>query len=212
MAASAPDTNDAATDRDVPTPVRDLLRPRWPLLSALLCIAVVSVGSVLWYTLPCTTLPAVSLVCGADRWPGVVPGALLWLLFGAGWIAAWCFGPAIDGPGRRRGPLGALLRALSDFAPLRPLLLLFGAIGLLVVVVTVLANRVQPLPIALALLPAMVAGSALLYRPPEPGRAPSAERRLRDALAETDSPLFRLRSLPPLNYVWPNRPRGERKP
>lgn len=191
-------------------PLRELLDPRWPLLSALLCIATVGAGALLWYTLPCTTLPVLAGVCGAGRWPGVVPASLLVGLFALGWLAAWCLGGWIDGLGRRARAIPGLLRGLSQAGALQPLLRLFGAAGVAASAVVVLANRAQPLVLAVALLPAAVAVSTVAYRPPAAGRPPSAEADLYASLARVDSPLFRLRSLPLLRNYLPNRPRGAR--
>src|SRR6266446_682796 len=77
--------------------------PRWPLLSALFCIAILGVGDIFWYTAPCTPIPVLTLLCQADRWPAPVSILLVWLLFGLGWIGAWCFGASIQEPRRERG-------------------------------------------------------------------------------------------------------------
>lgn len=201
--------NAAPINRNVPNTVGasgGLRLPRWPLLSALFCIVMMGVGYVLWYTMPCTPVPLLGFLCKADTWPAIVSIMLIWLLFGIGWIGAWCFGAPIQEPRPQRGRVSTLLRSLSDFEALRPLILVIGYVSLFWSMLMLVSDRIQPVLFALALILGFVGIWTRLYSPPQPAAQQSAQGQRNQAIAGVDSPLYRFRSLPIIRRTWPNRP------
>jgi hypothetical protein len=199
-----------------PLPPSDSPRlPRWPLVAALLSTVLVAAGIVVWFTMPCVTILGSYRLCRTGdlaRLPGVAQSGLVWLLFGLLWLLSWAFGAGIqelrrDGGGRR-----SLLRALSDVDALRPIVIGFGVVGVLLGVAGAALGRTQPVVMALGLLPGFVAAWVVLYRPPVEDVPLSPSRQLVEELIRRDSWLFRLRSLPLLRILWPNRPRRTAAP
>jgi hypothetical protein len=199
----------ARVDRDVRDAMRlsgGPLHPRWLLLATLGCVVLVAAGGVLWYTMPCLALPGMNGLCQADGVPGVVQAIVVGALFVLLWLLAWMFGEPIHEPRPRRGLAHSLLRSLSDFEALRPVVTLFGATGAALAGTMVALDRVQPLALSLAALVGLVAVWTYCYRPPrEPART-SEQARLVAAQAELAGPINRLRQLPLVRYLWPNRP------
>jgi hypothetical protein len=199
-----PDAPPRPADRQATDTTGGPLHPRWALLSCLGCIALAAAASVLWNVAPCASALGLGALCRADRLPAVAQVLVVALAFAVGWMAAYSFGHGLQEP-RRRGEDEPLLRTLSDVEALRPVIRLFGLAGAAFAALALLRGQAQPLAVAVALLPGLVAVWGVFYRPPARGPQ-TAEEQLRAAQAGRTSWLFRLRTLPLIRYLWPNRP------
>jgi hypothetical protein len=148
-------------------PHRELQHPCWALLSCLGCVVLTAAGGVLWNVLPCVSVPGLGALCRAGGLPAVLQVALVALLFAGGWLAAYALG---------HGRQEQRLRPLHDVEALLPVTAMFGGLGLVLGVGSLLVGRTQPGVAAVALLPAVVAIWMFLYRPPTrhvpPGEQP----------------------------------------
>jgi hypothetical protein len=148
-------------------PPGELQHPCWALLSCLGCIVLTAAGGGLWILVPGTGIPGLGALCRAGGLPAVLQVALVALLFAAGWVAAYALGHGRQEP---------RLRTLRDVEALLPVTAMFGGLGAVLGIGSLLLGHTQPGVAAVAVLPAVVAIWMLLYRPPgQP--APPGERR-----------------------------------
>lgn len=145
--------------------------PRWWLLSAFLCGALIGFVQ-LTQTLFCGS-PAVSPLCQFNSWTDWRQGAIVgvvWLIFILGWFAFYTFGVVPIEIQRARDPLTSFLRAISQYRSVYALLLVFSFFALLVIFATWLLNLFNALAFALLSLIIFVTNAHFLYRKPAEDR------------------------------------------
>jgi hypothetical protein len=180
--------------------------PRWPLLAALLLMPAVCLGYSL-YLLDIGHTCYVPLFCTmVATLPAVGQILLVWSAFGLLWLLSIAFGGArLEGTGSR-GPLATLLRDLSNFTPIRGLLIWSGVVALLSILLVTLLGRMSALGFALAMLIVFVAAMVWLWQPPEQVIANQAQQSpFRQAARRAGNALYILRNLVPFRYIFPNQ-------
>lgn len=196
-----------AVNRNVPTTLGTsggLALPRWPLLAALFCSLIIFMGYVFWYALSCGSPGNTKPFCAVYHLPTFFSLLLIGLLFFTSWLGIWCFGAAIQEPRAQRGVVSSFLRQLSDTNALRPLLLIIGGAAPFWILLLLVFGSIQAAPLALNAIFFFVATWTYFYHPRRPAVQQSAQAQLQQALARVDTPLYRLRSLPLLRWIWPN--------
>jgi hypothetical protein len=145
--------------------------PRWWLLSALTCGALIG-GLELASKFVCTGGEAEqTLLCQFETWtdPGrqtLIIG-VVWLLFLLLWFPAHIFGVSYIEIYKKRGPIANTFAVISEFGPIYILILIYGTLAFCyIVVIWYLGQYFNPIAFSLASLIIFVAISCFLYRQP----------------------------------------------
>lgn len=204
---------------DIPdiTRTRGFFYPRWPLLSALaMCsFTLVGLGLRLYYAHHYCPF---GFLCNADLWPSwvgfvILLGGFVILWFIASLFVGYIYAP--QPPSRHiRKFLTHFFRSISEFEPMRWMIIGFGGLIPVLIIAPIFINRLtfQPVPDALAVMALCVALCTLLRRVPQPVHITTDEERMLTNIARARSPLYILRSKWPFRYLWPNRPVGVSNP
>ena len=142
--------------------MRGGLYPRWWILSATILSLIMIVLLLFGPFFPCS---ARSSFCQISSWHPLIQVGLVWLAFIIIWLVSLIFGVGgIEVPRRERTRTAQFFRSISEFGPLRPLLIIYGAIALCALIAMWLLDRTTPLAFAVASLVVFVANASLLFR------------------------------------------------
>jgi hypothetical protein len=196
-----------ATPVDAHTPNiigdRGWIYPRWPLLAAM-CIAPFAIVGYLIYLYDESYTCILGIVCRTNLLPGWVEISLIWLAFGLLWLLSLIFGIGqLEGP-ELHGRISTFVRRISDFEPVRRLLIGYGGVALLGVALAILLGQLTPVAFALATIVIIVAICVYFWHPRTEDEQ-SAQAQYERQAGQAATPLFVLRSLFPFNRIWPNR-------
>jgi hypothetical protein len=119
---------------------------------------VAGVGYLLWLrpNNSCILHGPFAAICQADKWPAWAQDLLLipsiWLLFLLCWCVALVFGvSAIEIPGpRQKGPIARFFQSMSEFGPIRVIILIYGLVALLGIILMWYQQAFDPVAFALA--------------------------------------------------------------
>jgi len=179
--------------------------PRWPLLAAILLTPFIIVGYLinLYYDSHDCNF---GILCNIDLLPGVVQVLIIWAMYGILWFVSLIFGVIwLEGPASSN-ILASFLRRISNFEPVRWLLVSYGGLALLGMVIGVFLNRLTPVAFAMVTIVVIVALYACFWRPPIPATEDqSSQAQMQRDARQAGTPGFVLRSLFPFNYLFPNR-------
>jgi hypothetical protein len=168
-----------------------MLHPRWPLLAAMIFMPLTLAGEGLKLYNHCL----IASLCSLDTLPGIAQVTLIWLAFLVMWFVVALVGyPLEDQPASQLGPVALLLRGISHYLAIGPLVAAYGAAALVMLTVSLLTGRIDPPALALGFILVFVAGC--LLAPRRPPRAQSEEARRAAQIGQATSLSFRLRSLP----------------
>lgn len=195
------------------------LYPRWPLLAAILMTPFIVIGYVIHLYYLTHSCPF-GFICQVDLLNGMAQVGLIWLFFGVFWLCSFVFGvrlledPQTSDSAGHTGeyhPIARFVRTLSDFGPVRWLLVALGGVALLGAGASILLGRITPIALAFAGIVVMIGICALVWRVESAhtaARQPETaqEALQREARAATE-PLNVFRSIPGINRIIPRRAR-----
>lgn len=172
-----------------------MFHPRWQLLAAMLFMPMAIAGyAIKLYFLSnqCTVSP----LCSIDMLPGAIQVIVIWLLF-----LLVCFIVSLVArhletePEVQLGDLSVAFKYLSNYLGVAPLLVVYAAVGVLELLVTLWRNVLDPAAIALVSILALVATRAILP-PRTPARQASQHVRRAAAIGSAATTSYRLRTRP----------------
>ena len=210
---SAPKAGGSSTPDDLTNLIKSkgFFYPRWPVLAAIFVSFCTFIGLGIWIYylyLPCTLGP----LCHIDALPDWLIFTIIMLFFVFSWYIASLFVGYLEIPDTpKRRPITKhtihFFRYISDFEPIRYLLIGFGgAIFLLIAGLIIIGRfRFQGLPDALAFMAICVSLCVLFRKIPRPASEPTDEQRQEEYLAQKRSPLYIFRSKWPIRVFWPNK-------
>ncbi|GHO46298.1 hypothetical protein [Ktedonospora formicarum] len=164
---SSAQTNETNTDTEA---IRSYMGwyPRWWLLSAFFSSLIVITGLAIWDTWLCSISQLetnAALICHLKGMPYLIQIVLIWLLFALLWLLMFifCFKP-IEVSSKQQGRIANLLRAASNFKPLRPVLVVQGILSWLLIIILWWRDDSPPVAIAMLAICVFLAHTHLFYR------------------------------------------------
>lgn len=183
--------------------------PRWSFLALILFnIVIVTCYLIeLYYsTRPCPLAPTFCQTLDALSPFQVI---FAWLLFCILWLLTLLFGIAFLENNSSPGLLARSLLALSQFAPVRPLLIGAGGIAFLFILMNLLAARLSAPalelggPVILLAIQDLFQALGLQHR--DQGQGQQARGQRRQVARQSGTSWYIFRNLPPFTYLIPNR-------
>lgn len=151
-------------NRDVPNIVgnRSGLYPRWWILSAF----VTSILAILLLLLgPHIACSATGNLCHFTTWHPIIQVLVIWAAVILIWFLALIFGiGSIEVPRRERSRPAEFISSFSEFGPLHPLLLIFGALALCGLIAMWIFDSTTGLAFAFCSIVVFVANASLFFR------------------------------------------------
>jgi hypothetical protein len=136
--------------------------PRWWVLSAFISSVLLLLLTLFGRFFACSAT-SVGL-CNVASWHPVLQVAVIWAAFVLIWLLAFIFGVGtIEVPRRDRSSAAEFFRSLSEFGPLRFLLLLYGVIALWLLVVLWFLDRTTPISFAFLSMVVFVANCSFFH-------------------------------------------------
>ncbi len=155
---------DPPVNQNVPDIVgnRGGLYPRWWILSAFVTSILAIMVLLLGPYFPCS---ATGNLCHLTTWNPVVQVLVIWAAFILIWLLALIFGVgSIEVPRREVSRLAEFIRSVSEFGPLHPLLLIFGAIALCALAVMWIVDSTSPFAFAFCSIVVFIANASYFFR------------------------------------------------
>ena len=173
--------------------------PRWPLLAAICLTPFVIVG----YLSDLFQTCRLGIICQFALLPALMQALIIWLAFGMLWCISLIFGLRYLEMPRAHGRISSFVRQISNFGPVRWLLIGYGGIALLGVTIALLLGRLTPVAFSLATIVIIVAICVYFWHPRTEDEQ-SVQVQYWSQAGQAATPLFVLRCLFPFNHMWPN--------
>lgn len=182
-----------------------LFHPRWPLLAAAIFmpLAIIGNGIKLYFAShPCT----LGGLCSLDMLPGIVQMLLIWVAYFVLWVAVSFIGHPLEVVrDDHLRPVETFLKHVSNYLAVGPLVVVYAAVVMLELLLTLLIGRLDPVVIALSAILFLVAG-CILAPPRRPHAAPVSEDVRRAAqIGRAAGAAFRMRSMAVIGRLIPAR-------
>lgn len=155
---------DPPVNQNVPDVVgnRGGLYPRWWILSAFVTSILAIMVLLLGPHFPCS---AAGNLCHFTTWNPVVQVLIVWAAFILIWLLALILGVgSIEVPRREVSRPAEFVRSISEFDPLHPLLLIFGAIALCALVAMWVVDSATPFAFAFCSIVVFIANASHFFR------------------------------------------------
>jgi len=145
------------------------------------------------------------ILCQMDTWPGWIQVLLIVLGFGFLWVIllAWGVAYGVEGDTTGQGRIAAWLRALSQFAAVRWLLVGGGVVALALLGWDAINLRLDVPGAAFGVITLIVAACTLFYRPPRDRANLTPQQLYEEGLRGTRSFWYVLRTIPPMRWIIP---------